>query len=355
MDEETKDDEINLIDLFAVLWQRKTMIITITLIALIGVVIFAVISFKLSTETSPLPNKYTPEALMLINNQNSQSSSLSSILSNSGGLGSLAGLMGLSVGSSANSQLAVFLTGSNSMLDAVVDKFDLITRYKIDTPKAKAKSPRADSRKTLKKKLTAETDEKSGVFSISFTDTDPVFAREVVNFCVAYLERRFDEMGIDKNKIEKDNLEVNIENTFKEIQRLELESRQLERSVGMGNISGNTPAISLELNRLELELSAQKQIYTQLKIQYELLKVTMASESPVFQVLEYAEVPDRKSGPSRGMICIIVTFAAGFFSVFLAFILNAIENIKKDPEAMAKLRNLPPKRQAGVPRRMDKE
>jgi hypothetical protein len=38
------------------------------------------------------------------------------------------------------------------------------------------------------------------------------------------------------------------------------------------------------------------------------------------------------------MLCIIVTFAAGFFSVFLAFVLNAIANIKKDPEAMAKLR-----------------
>jgi uncharacterized protein involved in exopolysaccharide biosynthesis len=51
-----------------------------------------------------------------------------------------------------------------------------------------------------------------------------------------------------------------------------------------------------------------------------------------------AEVPDKKSGPSRGLLCIIVTFAAGFFSIFLAFVLNAIETIKKDPDAMAKLK-----------------
>jgi uncharacterized protein involved in exopolysaccharide biosynthesis len=50
-----------------------------------------------------------------------------------------------------------------------------------------------------------------------------------------------------------------------------------------------------------------------------------------------AEVPDQKSGPGRGMLCIIVTFAAAFFSVFLAFVLNAVTNIKNDPEAMAKL------------------
>jgi uncharacterized protein involved in exopolysaccharide biosynthesis len=89
-----------------------------------------------------------------------------------------------------------------------------------------------------------------------------------------------------------------------------------------------------------LELAAQQQVYSQLKVQYELLKINMASEKPVFQVLELAEVPDQKSGPSRGMICIIVTFAAGFISVFLAFVLNAISNIRKDPEAMAKLRGV---------------
>jgi uncharacterized protein involved in exopolysaccharide biosynthesis len=87
-----------------------------------------------------------------------------------------------------------------------------------------------------------------------------------------------------------------------------------------------------------MELGAQRQLYTQLKVQYEMLKVTMSSEKPAFQILEMAEVPDQKSGPSRGMLCLIVTFAGGFFSVFLAFVLNAISNIKKDPEAMAKLR-----------------
>jgi len=87
-----------------------------------------------------------------------------------------------------------------------------------------------------------------------------------------------------------------------------------------------------------LELNAKEQVYTQLKVQYELLKITMASEKPIFQILEMAEIPDQKSGPSRGMLCIVVTFAAGFFAVFLAFALNAIANIKKDPEIMAKLR-----------------
>jgi uncharacterized protein involved in exopolysaccharide biosynthesis len=333
MNEENQkqDGEISLIDLFAVCWQRRKMIITITVAAMIGAVLFSIISLVLPMEISPLPNEYTPKALMLIdNNRSSSGGGLSSML-NSSGLGGLASLAGVNMSSNSDySQLAVFLVGTNSLLDSVVDEFDLVRRYKIK------KFPRAASRKALKKLLKADNDSKSGVFEISFTDIDPVFARDVVNYCTAYLERRFDELGLDKNKIEKENLERNMDNTLKEIQNLEMEARRLERSVTVS--AGNLPSISLELTRIELELDAQKEVYTQLKIQYELLKVTMASETPVFQVLEYAEVPDQKSGPSRGMLCIIVVFAAGFLAVFLAFALNAIANIKNDPEAMAKLR-----------------
>jgi uncharacterized protein involved in exopolysaccharide biosynthesis len=304
---------------------------------------FAVISLILPPEKSPLPNEYSPTALMLINNASSSGGGMASMLSASG-LGGLAGLAGVSAGSTF-SDLAISLARTNTMLDTVVDEFDLLVRYKIEKLNKKAKSPRADSRQALKKKLTASYDQKSGVFSISFTDTDPQFAQRVVNFCVRYLEARFNDLGIDKNRIEKENLERNIENTNLEIAKLENDSQALGQSVAPGRSYDAIPTITLVASRIAMELEAQRQVYTQLKVQYELLKVTMASETPIFQVLELAEAPDKKSGPSRGMICIIVTFAAGFFSVFLAFVLNAIENIRQDPEAMAKFQT-PKKKKA---------
>jgi uncharacterized protein involved in exopolysaccharide biosynthesis len=334
MNEETKNDEISLIDIFAVLLQRKKMIITITLLGAIGVVLFSILSLTLPPENSPLPNKYTPKALMLIDNKSSSGAGLSSML-NSSGMGGLASLAGINIPSSSNySQLAVFLVGTNSILDSIIDEFDIIERYKIK------KIPRTSSRKMIKKRIKADVDTKSGVFTISFTDIDPVFARDVVNYCTVYLGKRFDELGLDKNKIEKENLEANIANTFREIQKLEEDSRKLEQSLASGFSTGRLPAITLEINRISLELTAQRQVYTQLKVQYELLKVNMASEKPIFQLLEMAEVLEQKSEPSRGMLCIIVTFAAGFFAVFLAFVMNTIDNIKKDSEAMEKLRGI---------------
>jgi len=329
MDEITKkeDGEISLIDLFAVLWRRKVMIIVITLIGMIGVVAFSIISIVLPPEVSPLPNVYTPRALMLIDDSASPGGG-----GMGGGLAAFAGLGGIRTGATF-SDLAVFLFGTHSLLDSVVDEFDMIERLGIET------SPRTSSREALRRLLRASFDDRSGVLTVSFTDRDPVFARDVVNFTVRYLESRFDELGLDRNRIEYENLEINLANVFQNIISLDEERRRLEQSIAFAPVFGGTlPAITADINRIEMELGAMRQVYTQLRVQTEMLRVNMASENPLFQILELAEAPDKRSSPSRGMICIIVSLAAGFFSVFLAFALNAISNIRKDPEAMAKLR-----------------
>lgn len=326
-----QEDEISLIDLLAVLLNYKKLIVILSMLAAIGSVVFAIISIKLPPEKSPMPNVFTPKAEMLIQESSSGGGGISSMLSSSG-LGGLASLAGVSVaGGASNTNLAKYLISSDALLDAVTDEFKIIEKYKIE------KSVRANSRKILKKFLNSDSDSESGVFTVSFTDTDPVFAQSVVNFVVDWMEKKFDELGLDNNKIEKENLERNIQSSYNEILRIEREVKKLGASVGYGSNAWDIPSITTGAARLQLELEAQKQVYTQLKTQYELLKVKMQSETPVFQILARPEIPDLKSGPSRGKMCIIVTFAAFFMSVFLAFALNAWKNIKNDPEAVEKL------------------
>lgn len=327
-----ENDEISLLDLVAVLLKYKVMICVITGIAMIAVLVYSIISLVLPADKSYLPNEYSPTAEMLIKEDSSSGSTLSSML-NSSGLGSLAGLAGVSAkGGTSNSALAEYLIYSNTVLDAITDKFNLIEKYEIE------KSPRFNSRDILKKQLVSSFDDKTGIFSVKFTDKDPEFACEVINFAVGMLEQRFSELGIDKNKLEEQNLKENIQAVYDNIVSLQKQSRMLEQSVSNAYNPNNSSSIMLDSALLKLELSAQEQIYSQLKVQYETLKISMASEKPVFQIVEYAEIPDMKSGPSRGKLCIIVTFAAFFLSVFLAFGLNALKNIKNDPEAMSKLK-----------------
>lgn len=326
---QNQDEEISLIDLFAVLLRYKWMIIIVTVLSAVLALTISVISLVQSPEKSILPNEYTPYALMLINDADSSGGSLSSIISGSG-LGSLASMAGISAGGTSNSGLALYFAKTNTFLDPIIEKFNLVERYKIE------KHPKAETRKALKENLVANFDDESGVFSISFTDIDPVFASEVVNFAVELMENMFLSLGIDKNILEKQNLEENIENSYQEMLNLQKKIQSLESSVSYGSAS-SIPSIMLETSILKAELQAQEQVYSQLKIQLELLKVQMASEKPVFQIIETAEVPDQKSGPSRGMLCIIITFGGFFVSVFMAFLLNAIKNIKNDPVAMSKL------------------
>lgn len=320
------NDEISLIDLFAVLLKRKWMIIIITMLAAVFVFVYSVISLMLPPEKSYLPNEYTVTANMLIKDSDSSGPSLSGTAS------AAASMMGinLSSGGSSVSSLVLYLTSSNPFYDAIAQQFDLYTKYEFK------KSPVANTRNALKKVISTNYDEESSVFSISFKDIDPEFAVQVVNYGVDWLSNRLEELGVDTNLITKENLEKNLDISWNEIIKLTRQIADLQDGVAQGKFVWSKD-LTIEQNKLELELSAQKSVYTQLKSQLELLKVNMQTETPSFQILERPSIPDIKSGPSRGKLCIIVTFAAFFISVFLAFLLNAIENIKKDPEAMAKL------------------
>ncbi len=327
------DEEISLIDLFAVLLHYKFMIIGVSILGMILSVVIAIISLKLPPEKSFMPNNFTSTGYMLINDSKSSGSALSSMISSSG-LGSLAGLAGISTkGGSSYSSLAIYLTSSNPFLDAIAKEFNFYDKEAIK----KSKFPVTDTREIIKKSLKAELDEESGVFKISYTDIDPEFPHKIVNFAIDWLSDEFDQLGIDQNKITKINLEKNIKLSFEEITRLQHEANNISNRVN-NSWNGNVPTVALTSAKIQMELSAQEEVYKQLKTQYELLKVQMQSESPVFQILERPEIPEKKSGPSRGKMCIIVTFASGFIAIFLAFLRNAIHNLRLDSEAMAKLK-----------------
>jgi uncharacterized protein involved in exopolysaccharide biosynthesis len=336
-EDQQNEKESTLFDLFLSLWRYRKLIILITFCAVVIAVLGSIVSIILPPDKSFLPNRYTPHANMLINDAGSPGGGIAAAI-NTSGLGGLASMAGVNVsGGPTFSSLAVYVVNSDTMLDSVIEQYDLIRRYKIK------KYVIAESRKKLKKYLTAEYDDESGVFTVSFSDYDPVFAREVVNYCVDYLSRRFDDLGLDKNLQQKENLEKSIETAYEAIRGLEKETRNLELSATAA-YNGPAQNITLETRRINMELQAQQQIYTQLKVQLELVNTAIASETPVFQVLETAQVPDRKSGPSRGALCAIVTLAAFFFSLFLAFTLTVVENIRNDPEAMEKFRAVNEKR-----------
>ncbi|WP_024466796.1 LPS biosynthesis protein [Treponema pedis] len=327
-----KNDEISLLDLFVVVFKYKKMIILTTVCAAVFILIYSVISLMLPPEKSFLPNIYKSTALMLIKTPSASSAGGLSSKLESSGLGDIASLMGFGGASGPSySKLAAFLATTNSLLDAITEEFNIIEKYKIE------KNPKTNARKIISRNLKAALDEKTGVFAISYEDIDPEFAKNVTSFCVKYYDNKFMELGLDPDKLEKENVEAAIATCLNDIKTIKLKIQQLEERTAY-NYSANISEIATESEHLRMELETQKNIYNQLKIKFEILKIKVSSEHPVLQVIEYPEVPESKSKPSRGMLCIIVTFAAFLLSLFMAFVLNAVKNIKNDPEALAKLK-----------------
>lgn len=148
-----KNDEISLIDLFAVLLKRKWMIFIITMIAAVFIVVYSIISLKLPADKSFLPNEYTVTANMLIKDSSNANAS-----SMSGAASAAASLMGINLNSGATSvsSLVVYLTSSNPFYDAIAQQFDLYTKYDFE------KSPIANTRKALKKVVFTNYDDGGG-------------------------------------------------------------------------------------------------------------------------------------------------------------------------------------------------
>jgi len=98
------------------------------------------------------------------------------------------------------------------------------------------------------------------------------------------------------------------------------------------------PELALEFAHLKRDLFVQEKIYEVLTQQYELAKLSIEGEEPIFQILELAEVPDKKSAPRRSIICMVTVVVVFFLSIIAAFVFNAIKNIKNDPEKMKRLK-----------------
>lgn len=400
------DDEISLVDLAAVLWKRKWLIIGITLAAAIAVLAYAIGSLMLPPDKSYLPNVYTSKATMLI--QTNSSSSLAAALSSSG-LSSLAGLAGVSATGNTNGALAEVLATSNSTLDALNAKFNFAERNKARRPPKKNEKPPliSDIRASIKKNLSAKLDPKTNLFVVSYTDPDPAFAKEVVDEVVSLLSERFATLGgnkaleqkalLEKKLAEVDTAVKNLEAQVKAFQNkygvIQVEAlateqitilarlrselimkemeianyqkistindpvmtqlknerdgilakiKEIETGVGSGSrvmpSQQELPTIAFEYARLQRDLAVQTEVFKMLTQQYELVKLNVSGQEPIFQILEMAEVPDKKSGPSRAMIVIVATMAAFFLAILAAFIAESIEKIRKDPETVARFK-----------------
>lgn len=350
---------------------------------------FFVLSVLLPPQKSPLPNIYTAQATLLI-----QETGQTDIT------GSLLGAMGMvqgesSVASSGSSELVREILQSRVLLDSLIVEFHMTERYHI------TKSIKGKTREAVLKNMALVYSRSAGTFRISYKDIDPVFARDVVNRMVELLDEWFSmNRGIAKQK-QRQLLADKIEDVKKQIASLQQRLKTLQKKYGVLNVEelGQSQAASLanlrsqlilkevEIKNYEsfskisdprleqlreeqqnlLDLISQNQVklpeaqadpnasipetpqhelslpdvaqqFSQLTLELDIQQriyntlsplyeaAKLTPESePIFQVLEKAEAPDMKSGPERTKIIVMVFFGSFAASLVIVLLMNYIE------------------------------
>ena len=293
------DDEIDLRELFGVLWAGKVKIIAITAMFAVASVIYAL----------SVPNQYKATALLAP--AQSDGGGLSGALGQLGGLASLAGVS-LGGGESGEAQIAQEIMKSWSYIEGFIadnniavevyaaegwnkgsntleinnDAYDVGTsKWLLEDESGAIGAPSSwQLFESFSEMLSVSEDKKSGLVSVSIEYYSPQIAKQWVDMYVESINRFMQQRQVDKVTRNINYLQEQIEKT----------------------------AIA----------EMQEVFYTIIEEQTKNKMLAEASPDYVFVAVGPSMVPELKSQPKRALICILGTLLGGMLSVLMVLIMH---------------------------------
>ncbi|MBU0568937.1 hypothetical protein KJ693_11920 [bacterium] len=373
-----EEDEINLLDYLIVLAKHKRFIVGITLSVAIFTAIISLI----------IPPTYRAEAKILPPQQGSSSMAAQLL----GQLGGAASMVGGAVGIKSTSDLYIGLLKSRSVLDRIIDRFNLMELYEAEF--------REDARENLVDVLSAQTDKSSDIITIGVEDKNPKMAADMANAFIKELKNLNKRLAVteacqrrlffeEQLKEAKDTLikseesmkgfqertgaikideqtKVTIESVAQlgaqiaakevqlkvirtyttshnpDLQKAEEELKGLKAELlklgGKGGYhspdamisTGKIPEVGTEYIRKLREFKYNETLYEIFLKAYETAKLDEARDALIIQVIDKAIPPEKRAKPKRTLMVMMAIFAGFFFSVFAAFSMEYIEKSSKD-------------------------
>ena len=292
------DDEIDLKELFGVLWAGKILIVAITAIFAIGSVLVAL----------SIPNQYKATAVLAP--AQADGGGLSSALGQLGGLASLAGVT-IGEGSSSESQIAQEIMKSWSFVESFIadnnlevevyaakgwskssgelmiddDVYDIDTQAWLleDDETGELVPPTSwELFKRFDEMLSVSQDKTSGLVSVSLEYYSPIFAKEWLDLYIAAINQH-------------------------------MQARQVAK------VSRNITYLEAQIAKTSIA-EMREVFYTIIEEQTKNKMVAEASPDYAFVAVSPSMVPEEKSKPSRALICILGTLLGGVLGVLIVLI-----------------------------------
>ncbi len=380
------DEEIDLLDLLIVLAKHKRLILGLT-------TLFAVLSIAYALLATPI---YRATTKILPPMAGKQSMAMS-MIAQAGVPGFAADALGIKT----PGDLVVGIVKSRTIMDILIDKFDLQARYESENMDL--------TREALSTSTSAETDAKTGLVSISIEDKDPAFAAQLANSYVEELQNFIQKLAISDASQQRLFLEEQVKETQVNLLKAENELTEYQKKTGILNAgqqasslmsaiatfrarisakevelqaaetfaSPNNPRIQKlraevkglkeQIQKLEAQATEGSEesfnlselpdagmeylrkmrdqkfyetLYGMLLSQFEQAKMAEAQEPAIIQVIDEAVPPQLRAKPKRKQVVILATVLGFFLSIFMSFVMEFIENATTDNERNEKLKLL---------------
>jgi uncharacterized protein involved in exopolysaccharide biosynthesis len=311
---ESREDEVDLIELWRVVWAGKLFIIAFVVFCTL---VAGVVSFVF------LPKIYKSTAALIPAKQEKSS------------LGSLGGLIGnlalpISLPGQGSSNIMSFLE-SRTLKERLITKYNLLPvlysdlwnpetkKWAVDAPDAKPTLIKALQAGILDAYFSVSQDKNNDLINLSWSGEEPAFCalmlERVINELTFFLENEY----VSDAKREREFVEGQLAEATEELE-------YWERQV---------PSEKLTLSKITRERLASQTVYTELRKQLELAKINEAKELETFKVLDKPYVPERPFKPKKILIVALVFVASFFIALFGVFFLHFIRNLKKEETLVA--------------------
>ncbi len=206
--------------------------------------------------------------------------------------------------------------GGDPSDDEVSDvKLDKVPSGALSTDLIKLNKKERLAIKKLRASVVLEIDKKSGVISLTTKLTNPVAAANITSLIQHYLTKYVTDYRTQKARQELSFLEKRLsESRARYDQALFTLSAYRDQNMNLFmNVAKDRE------KKLQYEVDMAYNLYTTISGQYEESKVKLHRETPVFKVLEPAQVAVQKDGPKRSLITIGFMFVGVFVALIYVF------------------------------------
>jgi tyrosine-protein kinase Etk/Wzc len=256
---EPREGDISLLEILIVFARRKAMILKTVVVLVLVTVLVCVL----------LPNRYTATSSLLPPQQNASSSL--GLLNQLGSLNSIVSMAGGNASLKNPNDLQVALLKSQTVEDAMVDRFHLMDLYHAKR--------RSEARKKLENNVEIENGVKDGLIRVSVTDRSADRAAEMANGYVEEFKKFSAKLAVSEASRRRLFFEQQLAQSKNDLTNAEEQLKKMEQTSGVLQIDAQTRAIIESVAQLRAQIAAKQ-------VQIRALRAFATDDNPQLRVAQ---------------------------------------------------------------------